>query len=115
MDLVLNAEMIRDGGSLAVSFKCADGSDYTLFFKLDYFVNENGEHERRGYLPPVVMHRLYGTEISVSWPHAEILLGQMLGMARSKGHRKWIETMIEVVGSRGGLPSSIGRHYCGNR
>jgi len=109
MDLVLNAEMIRDGGSLAVSFKCADGSDYTLFFKLDYFVNENGKHERRGYLAPVVMNRVYGVEISISWPHAEILLGQMLEMTLIEGARKWLETMIEVVGNRGRLPSSIGR------
>ncbi len=39
IDLVLTAELFRDGGSLGASFLCADGSDYCLFFKLDQFVS----------------------------------------------------------------------------
>jgi hypothetical protein len=109
IDQLLSIGMIRDGGSLGASLLCADGSVYALFFKLDSFVNAGGELERRGYFPPVIMRKVCGIEISISWPHAEILLHQMRAMLRSEADRNWVEVMIEVTETRGQLPASISK------
>lgn len=61
-DHSLSAEMIRDGGSLAMCFE-SEGQSFWLFFPL--VMDEH--HTRVCYKDPVVINRTLGTEESILW------------------------------------------------
>jgi hypothetical protein len=107
--LVHSVEMIRDGGSLATIFQGSNGSEYWLFFKVRLQKRSSGETERLGFLNPVIVDRLTGNGIEISWQHAKVFLNQMHPFIREDRHSKWFEIMQEVVEMQGRLPPGIKR------
>src|SRR5215475_11958739 len=109
--IVLSVEMIRDGGSLAATFRGADGCEYWLFLQVRLNKLSSGEHERVGYEGPVVLDRLAGREISISWQQARVLFAQMGPLLQDERDRKWFPIMEEALLAEGALPSGVNRQF----
>ena len=103
--------MTRDGGSLAAIFQGSNGSDYWLFFKVKLSNLPSGETERLGYSSPVVIDRLTGTEMPVSWQHAIALLHQMTPFLFEARDRKWLRAMETTAEGLGRSPPEIDRIF----
>ncbi len=109
ISLVLSVEMIRDGGSLAAVFQGANGSEYWLFFELTTRELQSGALERLGYKDPVVVERLSGISVGISWSQAEIMLHQMRPLIRDSFSLKWLEIMEAAAAAQGQVPDGIER------
>ena len=96
------ANMVRDGGSLAMSFE-SDGNCFWLFFRL----LKDKTPRRLGYESPVVQNRTLGTEEPISWEDAASWLEQGLQKMSEERHKKWARIMLKVTDSRGQLPEEI--------
>jgi hypothetical protein len=107
--LLLSVEMIRDGGSLAAEFQCADAATYWLFFPLRMQELASGEIERLGYGQPIISCRIAGTSTEISWDHALALLNQMEPLLRDESHREWLDAMRATARGGGALPPRIVR------
>ena len=103
--------MIRDGGSLAAVFQGSNGSDYWLLFKVDLKTLPSGKTERLGYSSPVVVDKLTGTAMPVSWQHAIALLHQMTPLLFEAHHRKWLHAMETTAEGLGRLPPEVDRIF----
>ena len=103
--------MIRDGGSLAAVFQGSNGSDYWLFFKVKLNSLPSGETERLGYSSPVVVDKLTGTAMSVTWQHAIALLHQMTPLLFEARDRKWLRAMETAAEGLGRLPPEVDRTF----
>jgi hypothetical protein len=102
---VLGAEVIRDGGSLGAFFVGTDSVDYWLFFGVIIVETSPGYCQAKGYADPVIIDRLIGTRISISWQHAQMLLGQMLPLLKEEAHRLVAESMTEIA-ENAGVPTA---------
>jgi len=109
--MLLSVEMIRDGGSLAATFQGSDGCEYWLFVQVRLNKLSSGEHERVGYEGPVVLDRLAGRQISVTWQQARVLLAQMRPLLQDDRDRKWFEIIREALLAEGALPSDVNRNF----
>jgi hypothetical protein len=109
--IVLSVEMIRDGGSLAAIFQEIDGNQYWLFLKVRINELPAGVRERVGYEMPVVVDRLTGIEIPVTWKQAQVILSQIGHLLHHDRDRKWFGIMQETVLSEGTLPNGVNRHF----
>jgi hypothetical protein len=110
---VLGAECIRDGGSLGAFFVGSDSVEYWLFFKINLIDAAPGYREAKGYEAPVIIDRLVGTNISVSWDHAGALLNEMMPLFREEQHRTVAASMIELTKTAGRLtPGVIAQFEC---
>ena len=109
--IVLSVEMVRDGGSLAAVFQGSNGSEYWLFFEIDYQVLPSRGWERLGYKDPVVFERQTGIKTALSWQHAKIFLNQMSPLLRADRDAKWLKLMQETAETQGQLPSAIERIF----
>jgi hypothetical protein len=98
---VLGAERIRDGGSLGAFFVGSDSAEYWLFFKIILVDVTPGYCEAKGYDAPVIIDRLVGTNISVSWDHADALLSEMIPLLREEQHRTVAASMVEIASLQG--------------
>jgi hypothetical protein len=103
----LGAELVRDGGSLAAFFVGVDGVEYRLFFGVVVVDSAPGYREATGYSVPVIIKRLVGTNTSVSWDHARVLLAEMLPLLRESRHRAVAESMLEVAKNDGKLTPGV--------
>jgi hypothetical protein len=117
---IASIEMIRDGGSLQAEFVGANGSKYSLFFKLISEETLSGEFVRLGYEQPVVFERLEIREenriewqvinqVEVSWAHAKVLAHQLRAFLKSDQDSKWLATMDEVANKEGQIPDDMSR------
>ena len=93
--LFLGAEMIRDGGSLAVIFQCPDSCEYWLMLPIDGF----GDSQPK-YLAPVLLNRTTDIEMHIRPEDAKIYLYQLLSDASNERQRSIIENMISVVSEK---------------
>lgn len=109
ISVVNSVEMIRDGGSLAASFHCKNGSEYSLFFRLLHQTLPSGMFERLGYGKPVVVERQIGTEIEISWEHALILINQLRPLLRQTQDAEWLDAMQATALTEGELPAKVDR------
>ena len=104
---VLSVEMIRDGGSLAALYVSTDGSTQALFF----LVNEervDANHRRvAGWHPPEIRDGVSGMKISVSWSHAEVLIGQLRSFAQNVQQIAVLEAMHEVARAGGAITPGV--------
>ncbi len=101
--------MIRDGGSLAAGFYDSHGSAYWLFLQVRTGTLPTGEIERLGYEAPVVLDRLTGLTIPMTWQHAEVFLNQIGRLIEREPNLKWFAAMQEVAATKGNLPNGIER------
>jgi len=111
ISIVDSVEMIRDGGSLAAAFRSPDGSEYWLFYKVRLKELPTGETERLGYASPVIVDRMTGSEIELSWQHAKIFLHQMRPLLRGHSGQEWFDLMEATADASGQLPSGMGRFF----
>jgi hypothetical protein len=111
--LAIGAELIRDGGSLGAQFLGSDGVEYRLFFPIILVDSSPGYHEAKGYSPPVLIDRLAGTSVSLSWERARVLLNQMIPLLRELKHQDVADCMLDVAKSAGSLtPKAIAQFEC---
>ena len=101
-DPPLSAEMIRDGGSLAMSFD-SSGQEFWLFFPL--LTDHTGM--RTGYDSPIVINRTLDTQATITWEDAASWLRHGLEQMEEDHHKKWASIMLEVALTRGLLPQEI--------
>jgi putative addiction module component (TIGR02574 family) len=101
--------MIRDGGSLTAVFQRSNGSEYWRFFKINLNELPSGQTERLGYLNPVVVDRLVGNAMPVSWQHATVLLHQISSLLPEDRDRKWLRAMETTAANLGQLPREVDR------
>jgi hypothetical protein len=124
---VVGVEMIRDGGSLAATFKSDGTSRYILLFRIHIADRGPLEMERLGYHGPilidcdpgkgkpntdsVVYSELTGPSISVSWNQARDILDAMAYGARGLRplDAKLLQDMIFVSAHEGCLPRGFER------
>jgi hypothetical protein len=64
-----------------------------------------GYCQAKGYADPVIIDKLVGTRISISWQYALILLGQMLPLLKEESHRLVAESMAEIS-QNAGVPTA---------
>jgi hypothetical protein len=114
--------MIRDGGSLAATFRSDRDGDYTLFLPIDCVVHDAINVERRGYRLPVLIDRepalrpadtekvrhsaLGGPASTLAWEDAHALITAIKPLADELPQllQRWLEMMDFVTGSGGSLP-----------
>src|ERR1700691_3798951 len=106
---VSSVEMIRDGGSLAVTWQGAEGAEYWLFFKIEAERRNSEMTERVGYSSPVIVDRLTGNTIDVSWEHALVLLHQVRLLVTESEDLRWLEMMETTAKTSGQMPPGIER------
>lgn len=104
---VESVEMIRDGGSLAAVIHDPHGSQYWLFLQIRMGHLPTGEIERLGYASPVVVDRLTGRAVPMSWQHAAVFLKQIGRLIERESDLTWFGAMQEVVATNGSLPAGI--------
>jgi hypothetical protein len=128
---LFDVEMIRDGGSLAVTFGSDDGNRYILFFPIQIVDRgapaEQGTivKERLGYEQPIIIDcdpakrppdtdnvihsELAGPKVSVTWSDARVLIGNIKGLAVAlgEGPTKWLRMIEFVTEHEGRLPPGI--------
>jgi len=102
---LLSIEMIRDGGSLAMSF-ITKGTEFWLFFGVRF---NNDNSERLGYCEPVIVNRLIGTQTQVSWASALSLLTSAHQFVENVEDKNWLIVMESVAKSEGKLPAKVER------
>ncbi len=102
-DPPVSAEMIRDGGSLALSF-CDRGAEFWLFFAIE---TDESLTERLRYSEPVFANRLTGTKEELSWESAISILELAEAHLESERDRKWRNVMLWVAENRGALPPEV--------
>jgi len=98
----LAAEMIRDGGSFAATFLCADSNEYWLHFGIQ-LDEHDGYVEARRYSKPVVVNRPAQLETQISWQHATVLLGQLRPMLRHEQHLRAADVMVDIAEHEGAI------------
>jgi hypothetical protein len=119
---VLNIEMIRDGGSLALQFESESFSRYILFTKI---IVAPGP-KRCGYSEPVLIdcdpakrppdtdNRIYselsGPADPVSWKEARAIIAAASRLVNglSKWESRWLEMLKHVANTDGALPPGLG-------
>ena len=104
--LVLNVEMIRDGGSLAATFLGSNGAEYWLLFKVKAGCSLPTAGDPLSYEEPVVLERQPGIAVQISWEHARILLNQIRRDLRDPHHQEWWSRMAATADARAQLHSS---------
>jgi len=104
---LIAAEMVRDGGSFSAMFRCADSTEFALFFRVQVAEHPLHGSERVNYLPPVLKDKLAGTEVSLSWEHAQVMLSQLCALAIDGSSREVLEIMSEIAQSKGERPSRV--------
>jgi len=107
--LLLSAEMLRDGGSFAAEFQCADSSRYVLLFRVQLSQNAWRAMERTGYLPPVLVDRVPETETALSWDHAHAQVAGLQLLARRDTDADALKLMMEIAESLGKVPTHVSR------
>ena len=108
-------KMIRDCGSLAVVFRCADSGEYWLFFPVELARSTDGVLKRRGYGAPRILGRGEPSrEFPLSWEHALAYLDQVRGFALDERSRHWWSAMRQVARSAGALPMEVPRLFDGS-
>ena len=119
---LINIEMLRDGGSLAASFKSDRGREYTLLLRIDI---DKKEHRRLGYRDPVLIDcdpklrppntdrviysSLCGPAVPVSWSEAcEITTAvSPLAIELDSWQTVWLAQMVYVTTNDGRLPPDM--------
>ncbi len=109
--LILGVEMIRDGGSLAVAFQGTDSCEYWLFLPVRLNRLASGEVERLGYEAPVIVDRLLGQELPMSWQHAQAFLSQVRPWLEHERQIHWFGIISEAVRLRGKLPDGVDNNF----
>jgi hypothetical protein len=123
---VVDANMIRDGGSLTATFHDPDGSEWILLLQIKQ-VSHPDRVERLGFTAPVLidadpakrpMHaenhivsERRGPSCQLSWEEAEALVGQMTALATTLN--TWAASSLRqlrtAVESRGAPPPIVTR------
>jgi hypothetical protein len=109
---VLDAEMIRDGGSLTVTFQDSGGIEWMLVLKIDVAHHEDAV-ETLGFKAPVLIEGGFHGAIQkpISWEEADALVRLLvvLAPAMSEVRTKWLNDLVRVVEARGGRLSDMPR------
>jgi hypothetical protein len=123
---MLHAETIRDGGSLAATFRSDDGAKWILFLQIRQAVHDT-EVERPGFKAPVLIDadptkrpmdaehvirsELPGPTRELTWEEAQTLVEQIADLAPALD--EWAQRALShlrfAVGTRGGLPPDVAR------
>jgi hypothetical protein len=96
------AEMIRDGGSLAMSFTSEENHFWLLFPLI-----QDDAGKRFGYGTPLVVNRTLGIERPLTWTEAILWLERGATEFSDKSDQKWARIMIKVATMEGGLPDEL--------
>jgi len=92
VSIVVSTEMLRDGGSLGVSFQGNDSCNYMLVFP----INKNAGNTIE-YLSPVLLNQTTEIELNVGWQNVQTYLNQLKFMAQNKEQEKFINNMQGLV------------------
>ena len=83
----------------------SEGNRFWLLFPLI----QDAAGKRLGYDSPLVINRTIGIEQPLTWKDAISWIEQALPGLTDEHDRKWVEIMIKVATSEGGLPDDIFR------
>jgi hypothetical protein len=108
---VLGAELIRDGGSLCSSFVGTDSVTYWLFFKLVIVDTSPGYREAKHYSTPVVVDRLSGISMSISWDHAKAMLHEFASLLSEPTYLEAVNSMLDVAQNEGQITANVRAKY----
>jgi hypothetical protein len=111
VDLVLGVEMLRDGGSLCASFQGSNASVYWLILPIRMRTDAEGNHYPIGYRSPIIVERPFAPEeISISWEHATVMLGELERLLPADADRRWVNAMYVAISHKGDwLPPNLRR------
>ena len=107
----LSAELIRDGGSLCASFLGADSATYWLLFKLIIVDTSPGYREAKHYATPVILDRLSGTSVSITWDHAKAMLGEISSLLSKQTHHEAVDSMLDIAQNEGQITANVRAKY----
>lgn len=100
---VLSVEMIRDGGSIAVVWRGADGAEYWLLYPVKV-ESVDADHNRiAGWDGPQVHVRDTGVVHELSWQHAKILIGRFRALVASPRFLEALDAMEEIAANCGSI------------
>ena len=102
-DVPVSAEMLRDGGSLAMSF-ASRGDRYWLLFPRS--ISEQSGRDQ-GYIRPVVVNRTLGIEHDVTWELARGWLEKANGLINTECTDRWVKIMLDVAESEGKVSKDL--------
>ena len=104
---LLSVEMVRDGGSLAATFRGGNSSEYWLFFPVKIETIDPDHETITGWNLPLILERSTGLQNEVSWQHAISFIGKLKPQARDPKHLALLDAMAEIAGASGGVTSSV--------
>lgn len=116
IQMLLNIEMIRDGGSFAAKFRCSDDHEYILFFKLDASEKlDNGKNYQEPVLidcdpkkrprdtNKIIYSELGGPPTKISWIQAGAIMQEVtrFNSVLSELQTKWLDRMVSIAANNG--------------
>jgi hypothetical protein len=110
-----NVEMLRDGGSLAATFRDSLGHEYTLLITIQTQVLPTGGVELLRYAAPIFDSPRVTRPTPVTWEQAGVLFEQVRGVLGENQRREWVDLMSEVISTKGVLPARLGRVQRGSK
>jgi len=92
VNLVLGAEILRDGGSLCITYQGKDSCQYWLLFPIkDFYAPE------AGFKKPAIVNRSTNVDLYISWNDALIHLKQLKSLASKQEHKEFISKMLVIA------------------
>ena len=92
INLILSAETLRDGGSLAVLFQGKDSCEYMFMLPI-----KNAGHEVVSFLDPVLINRTTDVIMNISHSNAKVYLSQLKSYAVNEQQISFINLMLTKI------------------
>ncbi len=104
---VIDAEMIRDGGSFSATLLSDCGVEYHLFIKVEIDIKDSSTWERIKYSAPVIFATNISDGESISWDKGLEMLKCRSSKITSEIPSKWLQEMIDVFEVNGMVPEAL--------
>ncbi|TQF70117.1 hypothetical protein [Pseudoalteromonas luteoviolacea] len=88
--LIIDTEMLRDGGSLSISFQDIKLSQFVLIFPISR--TPNVEFEK-----PVLVNVSLDIELSIGWDDSLCYLNQLVTVCKTNDQKSFIYNMMSVA------------------
>jgi hypothetical protein len=108
---LVNSVHVVLGGALVADFACANGNRYWLRFGVHLSEAVAGFREAVGYLAPILIDPLDGSEMNLSWQHARVLLNQLKPLLREDRQAGTLAVMLDVASHEGAVTAMAREHF----
>ena len=89
---ILSVEMLRDGGSLIVSFQSDDSCEYWIMFPIANFEPKNPI-----FKAPVLVNRTTNIEVHLSYSSAHAWLSRLATFISEREDKELLNRMLDIV------------------